>query len=482
MKTHFKKVALAVFAPLCSISFLSGCSFGGGANALTITVHKAGYGDAFLKYLIEAYNDSVDEEDELKVSVRSSSTATQAFQNELEAESNLADIYMVLDTNWSNYAITGKLASLEDVFKDVEDVMDPDIAEGCRIKVGDTNHPYVVPWTAGPSGLVYNKTLFDSKGWEVPTTVSELKALFKTIEADPDVKYPISFSPADIAYLEYLLDTWWIQVDGLESWKNFWKFENKDVFQSRGRNVALDTFYNLFYDFNAQTGQWVQDTNAFKQYDDLSQAELAVVNGEAAMMVNQSCFYNEMKSEIRKLDNANFQMMETPLVEKSFIMNNTNTPGIYDAWDGTLATDSVAYCPTWDIIVVPEKATNKENAMKFLKFINTSEANKIFAKRADIVRPIKNCDPSKVQGVSTFLKSCSKISDDNTVVQKLISAPMYYVNAGPLSAWPNQNKPWFVFTTTTSARKMNVSEYKNDMNEYVNREWDGWVEKAERAG
>ena len=29
---------------------------------------------------------------------------------------------------------------------------------------------YLAPFNSGPMGLVYNKTLFEEKGWEIPTT------------------------------------------------------------------------------------------------------------------------------------------------------------------------------------------------------------------------------------------------------------------------------------------------------------------------
>ena len=41
---------------------------------------------------------------------------------------------------------------------------------------------YIAPFDASPMGLVYNKTLFEENGWEVPTTYDELKELCGKIQ------------------------------------------------------------------------------------------------------------------------------------------------------------------------------------------------------------------------------------------------------------------------------------------------------------
>ena len=41
---------------------------------------------------------------------------------------------------------------------------------------------YAFPWTFSSEAIAYNKAMFEENGWEVPTTVSELKALCETIQ------------------------------------------------------------------------------------------------------------------------------------------------------------------------------------------------------------------------------------------------------------------------------------------------------------
>ena len=60
---------------------------------------------------------------------------------------------------------------------------------------------YGVPYVANAAGMLYNKDMFESHGWQIPETWDELIALFEQIKSEePDV-YPI--------YLGYL-DTWTI--------------------------------------------------------------------------------------------------------------------------------------------------------------------------------------------------------------------------------------------------------------------------------
>ncbi len=45
---------------------------------------------------------------------------------------------------------------------------------------------YSLPWSKSTEALFYNKTVFDSKGWSVPSTWDELWDLCATIKADPE--------------------------------------------------------------------------------------------------------------------------------------------------------------------------------------------------------------------------------------------------------------------------------------------------------
>jgi N-acetylglucosamine transport system substrate-binding protein len=81
---------------------------------------------------------------------------------------------------------------------DITDIFEDDVPGHTGIKLKDYILPgfletsicapygdgkiYFAPFNAGPMGLIYNKTLFDSKGWKVPNTWDEFFALGKELE------------------------------------------------------------------------------------------------------------------------------------------------------------------------------------------------------------------------------------------------------------------------------------------------------------
>lgn len=79
-------------------------------------------------------------------------------------------------------------------------------------------HYYIFPSATSVTGLVYNKTMFDEYEWEVPETVTELKALCDRIVADTNGKIAPFVYPGKVSggYWDFIGTNWWLQVSGEE--------------------------------------------------------------------------------------------------------------------------------------------------------------------------------------------------------------------------------------------------------------------------
>lgn len=99
---------------------------------------------------------------------------------------------------------------------------------------------YLLPCNYDMYGIVYNKTLFEKYGWEVPTSFEELKELAPKIEAE-GVNLAITNDSAvgyDFQYLCNLADTLGLSdLDGVE-WQN--RFLNGEATAEEGFGEALD--------------------------------------------------------------------------------------------------------------------------------------------------------------------------------------------------------------------------------------------------
>lgn len=79
---------------------------------------------------------------------------------------------------------TGEVLDISDVFADVADTVRADFADSAVSKYLGDGKNYLAPISFSPTGLFYSKTLFEEKGYEVPTTWDEMYTLGDKAKAD----------------------------------------------------------------------------------------------------------------------------------------------------------------------------------------------------------------------------------------------------------------------------------------------------------
>ncbi len=458
MKTIRKGMFLTLLSlVLVAVSLLAGCNKkttdvisnddGSTTTTITIAFAECGFGREYFNAWEKAYNAKYPNE-KVKLDLDGDSQMTQNIGTRITTGQNLPDLVMVLSSNWQKWAAQGLLEDLGSVYE-------ADAGLGNDIKMKDYINEnlknfglvneayYAVPWSCGPTGLIYNKTMFEEWGWEVPKTFTELEALCEKINSDTagTVK-PFAWSTGVGEYWSFLTLNWWVQYEGVENFNEFWKFESPEVFKQAGRVKMLENFERLICDGGKAKNSITNAKFMMSQMD--------FINGRAAMIPNGIWFEQEMKENTPA--GFSMEMMPTPVVDGAVVTNvNVNSSG--------------------DFIIIPKGAKHVEMAKKFLAFINTKEGCEIFTKHAGGIRPF-NYEPSKIEGLSPFMKSISEMWENETNLFQTSNNPMYYNN--DLGLWPVYGSPYCRMVQDEDS----AQEVTNQIFQGVSKNWETYKTAA----
>jgi N-acetylglucosamine transport system substrate-binding protein len=375
---------------------------------------------------------------------------TQNMLPRLNSGKNLPDLFFILSTNWQPWAAKGMLEPLDDIYEETiyngSTVRDM-IVEGARDFGKVNDHYWVLPWTLGPAGIIYNKGMFEQYGWEIPTTFTELVQLCEDIKTDTaNTVAPFAWSGQTAGYWDMLVFQWWAQTEGEDGWKEFWRFESPEVFNQNGRLQALKAFEQLIC---GEGGVAINSIEGAASKEFMA-AQMSFVKGEAAMMVNGSWIESEMQSQTP--ENFEMRLMPTPVIEGA-------------------ADPDIAYVTMGDFAGIPAGSTKKEAAKKFLKYTCTKEANDIFVQTADGLRPF-TYPSEEVEGVSDFLKDVIEQYKACTPAFMTSNNVMYYQNN--LNAWPGYGTPYGkMVQEEDSAEDVMAAIY-----EHVSSNWEAFQQEA----
>ena len=451
-----KKPLITLAALLAALS-LSACNSSNGGNSkesggetlLKVAFAECGFGKQFLLDWEADYN-AKNPDNKIRLELDGDAQMTVNILPRLQNGRNLPDLVMVLATNWQPWAVQGYLEPIDDVYE-------YQVKEGVTVKdylldnletFGKVRDNYwAIPWSAGPSGIVYNEGMFEQFGWEIPTTVSELMTLCETIKTDTgNAVAPFSWSGSTSGYWDFLTFQWWAQIEGEEGWNEFWKFESPNVYKQEGRYKALAAFQELIDSGNGSPKNSVEGAMGKK----FMESQMAFINGEAAMMPNGCWLENEMKSSLP--NGFQMKLMKTPVI------------------DGAKETN-INYNACGDFMVIPRKAAHKDVAKEFLKYLCTEDACKIFTKASGGLRPFEY-KPSEIEGISDFTRECAKMWEEETNVFMTSNNVMYYQNN--CNSWPGYGTPYSkMIQEQDTAKEVNDICYN-----YVSSNWEKFKQAA----
>ena len=209
-------------------------------------------------------------------------------------------------------------------------------------------HYYTATFASGMTGIAYNATVLAALGFEEPNTTDELFAICESIatgtyvsgasgdytvgaSVDKNVyssdKAFISYGVS--AYVNYLVETWWAQYEGVSGYVNYFRGMDSEgnltsaVVRQKGKRKALEA-----------TEEMMEYTGlvASAERDAYRRAQNQVVLGTALFMANGDWFDMEERDFAANAPGAGeVRLMNAPVVSSI----RENTPSIPD--DATLS-------------------------------------------------------------------------------------------------------------------------------------------------
>ncbi|MCJ0930046.1 carbohydrate ABC transporter substrate-binding protein [Virgibacillus halodenitrificans] len=213
---------------------------------------------------------------------------------------------------------------------------------------------YLAPMFYSPTGLFYNESLFEEKGWEVPQTWDEMWEL-----GDKAKEEGISLFTYPIAgYFDTLLGSMLYASGGPDFYNSAMTYED-NIWETKEAERVLKTVEKL--------GEYTHpNTVANANPNDFTKNQQLVLENKALFMPNGSWVVDEMK-EAPRADGFEWGMAPVPAFEEG--------------------GDRYAFT-FFEQIWIPSAAENKDAAKDFIAYMYSDEAADIFLE-AGAVQPIE---------------------------------------------------------------------------------------------
>lgn len=384
MKKTGKMMSVALAAML--ICSLAACGKND-SDKLVISVANVGNGYTFVEEIAKEFT----KETGIKCDVRPTAVQTHISTTLPSGpKNNEIDVYFANDQYFSvlrqgkNYV---KGFDYEKAILDVSDVYEMSVSgwtdkEGNELdlKVKDVipeatieamtydidEKQYFMPYVSNMEGIIYNKGVFNAKGYKIPVTTNQLIDLCAQIKADyGEEKYAFVYCGLN-GYSRYITNIWWGQYEGKENYENFWKgiydgsYEDGwKNFSQVGRKYAINTLDTLW---NHENG-YADPTSISKTF---TQGQLAFLEGDGLMTVSGDWIEREMDGNFEPGE-VDIALMQTPVIsafsEKLSYWKETAAYDALtdetkkDAYDNALAT-IIEYIDSLTTATPKEKPTS----------------------------------------------------------------------------------------------------------------------------
>ena len=414
MKKTMRKVVAVVLAATVAVGCLAGCGGKGasekkgGTKNIQIRLLEQGFGDQWLKDLIEGFTKKYPDYS-VTYDASASSAAVKAtygmekddtydlyFCNRIYDVTYMEDLTDVLDTK-----VEGESKSIREKFNSA--YLEMEEYEG--------KYP-TLTWGGGVEGFVYNKEFFDKAGiTTLPRTTDELSLVCDMLK---EAGYtPLCHFVGD-GYYSHINEVWFAQYSGLDYWKDFYNNPSQEKMTTEdGRLEALKVHEKLNSPDNVLVGS---------NSDSHIAMQTKFLDGSCAMMLNGSWLASEM-SNVGKMDN--FTMMKTPVISSiREQLTTVKTEGdlrklitaIDNVTDGTESEDTYkdgenykvegksVSAADWERVrearnmmpvthagttsFVPTYSDAKEGAKEFLKYMYSDEGYKIYLNALHVTLPL----------------------------------------------------------------------------------------------
>lgn len=222
---------------LASASILAACtgtsSGGGGASGAKTTTVGSNYSDPGVKSAFAAVTKAFDKQsgDTLKVNTVSHNDFQNNINNYLQGSPDAVFTWFS-GFRMKAYAKSGLTLPVDDVWDKIGGNFSDSIAKASTAADGKK---YLVPWVTYPWAVFYSKSLFASRGYEVPVKWADFKTLCAQMQKDGLI--PIAFADKDLwpacgtfDYLNMRINGYQFHVDLMAHKESWNQAKVKDVF------------------------------------------------------------------------------------------------------------------------------------------------------------------------------------------------------------------------------------------------------------
>lgn len=373
-------------------------------GTLKVSFFLGGNGDAWFKYLKAEFEK---QNPKVKIILDGDPTMNETIVSRIEGEVDIPDVmFLHLESTWQRWGAQKKIIELSDLYSrnvpGTNMTLEQYVVDSQREKYlytlnGKVNK-FVLPWTDGAQGIIYNKKMFDQNGWTFPDNWADFEILCNNIKAKGIS--PITYPGLYAGYNSAIIMPWIAQEMGDAKYKEFMNPTSTAIFSDQAILRAWQKYESLF-----KNGWVMQGTQALNHI----QSQMAFLNGKSAMIINGSWLENEMKSSIP----AGFEMRMAPVPSAGIVNKKAALRGMID----------------W--VAIPTASKNQELAKEFLLFsVSPALCNK-YLELSGTFRPFKY-DASNAK-ITNFIKSINAILTDTTIYNCSINSPsplFIDINAG----------------------------------------------------
>ncbi|MFC4502615.1 MULTISPECIES: carbohydrate ABC transporter substrate-binding protein [Streptomyces] len=375
---------------LSVLGLLAGCSAGGGSGSdsgrttLEVAALEGGYGRDMYTQVIKAYETA---HPDIDVKLQISKSIEDEITPNMKA-GRYPDVVVLGQGRKAGLTETlVKDKALEDltpVLKEkvpgetgtVGDKLTKGIVGNLNTNPYGDDKTYLMPMYYAPTGLFYNKGLFEQQGWQVPATWDDMFALGDKAKKQgiPLFTYPTA------GYLDSYFFALLADIGGEQFYTDVMTYK-KDVWKTANARKALDLTTRLL-SYAAPT------TVGYANEQDFTKNQQLILDNKALFMPNGTWIVGEMADAPRA---KGFQWALTPLPAVTAGAKRYITTSVESVW-------------------VPSAAKDKDAAKDFIAYLYSDEAAKIFAK-SNAIQPVDSVTSSLSGENAEFYK----VYDDPSV-------------------------------------------------------------------
>lgn len=355
---------------------------------LNIAVFEGGYGPDYWNEIVDKFEAAYPG---VQVEMQISPSIGDVIRPQIVA-GNVPD-FIVMNDNDSTGLIASMikekgLMDLTDVFEGpgldddtlLKDQVNDGILETAKCQPYGDGKIYLAPFNSSPMGLVYNKTLFEEMGYELPTTWDEFFALGD--QAKKDGYALMTYAGIYPGYMESLLWPALASATGIDNVNDISSY----VEGTYSTPEAMEVLRNIAK--IGTDGYLLEGTVALNH----TQSQTEMMMNKCLFIPNGNWMENEM-AEAPRADNFQFGLWTAPVLKEG---------------------DQAYVMTSVEQFSIPANAKNPELAKEFLRFLYTEDSVRLFAEKANGIYALKDATELSKGLVSDGIYSMNAIYEHGT--------------------------------------------------------------------